>query len=207
MKCAIGTKLGMTQLFAEDGKVVPVTVVKLDSCTVVGTRTEERDTYNALVLASGEGRNVAASVRGKTKKAKVKSPAMIAEFRCAPEDLEGVEAGTAVSVSDFEVGTDVVVVGESKGKGFQGVVKRHKFAGAPKTHGHKHDERQPGSIGSAFPQHVLKGKRMAGRMGNDRVTIKGVEVVAVNSDEQTIALKGSLPGAKGSYVRFVAVSK
>lgn len=172
----IGRKLEMSQLWNKEGKLVPVTKVKCEASIVIGFRTVEKDGYNAAIVSSGK---------------------TVREFRSYPADLK---EKAAITVAQFNEGQKVKVVGTSKGKGYQGVVKRHNFSGGGKTHGHRHDLRRPGSIGSAFPQHVLKGKRMAGRMGSDRVTVKNLTIASIDQENGVLMLKGAIPGSRGSLV-------
>jgi large subunit ribosomal protein L3 len=201
MKFILGTKLNMTQLFADDGKVAPVTAIKVDANTIAKIKTVESDGYNAVVLGYGDqkvervAKSLVTSFGGKAYKA-------IKEFRTdgAPTQI----AGDTVDVSAFVKGETVTVTGISKSKGFQGVVKRHGFAGGPRTHGQKHSEREPGSIGGGLRTRVPKGMRMAGRMGGDTVTVKGLKVVAVDPTESTIYISGAVPGRRGTLVSIVA---
>lgn len=172
----IGRKLEMTQIWDEEGRVVPVTKIACPPSTVAGFRTKDKDGYEAVIISSGS---------------------IVREFRKYPADLK---EKAAITVSNFKKGDKVKVVGTSKGKGYQGVVKRHNFSGGGKTHGHRHDLRRPGSIGSAFPQHVLKGKRMAGRMGADRVTVKNLAIASIDEEKGIMLLKGAVPGTRGSLI-------
>ncbi|MCA9364306.1 MAG: 50S ribosomal protein L3 [Candidatus Moranbacteria bacterium] len=193
MKCIIGRKLGMSTVYRENPseKTVKAIVVTVLDCTpnVVGlVRTDERDGYRAVQL------------RLQSDKGKVVSSC---EFRFDGQDVD-VKAGDPVDVSVFSSGDKVAVSGVSKAKGFQGVVKRHGFSGSPRTHGHRHDLRAPGSIGSAFPQHVFKGRKMAGRMGGVRSTVHGLTVVDVDVEKNLLLVSGSIPGVPGRTV-FVSV--
>ena len=199
MKVLLGKKIEMTQVFKDDGTVVPVTLVQAGPCTVTAIKTNPAGTKTA-VLGFGEAKNVAKAQREDWKE--LGSFAVTKEF-ALPEGSE-LDRGSIVDVQTFEVGEKVNVVGTSKGKGFQGVVKRHGFAGSPATHGHKDQLRMPGSIGSTGPQRVFKGTRMAGRMGGDRVTVKNLEVVQIDSKQNIIALKGAIPGTRGGFVTLTA---
>lgn len=199
----LGRKLGMTQVFdAEDGHVERVTVVEAGPCWVTGKRTAERDGYDAVQLAFGDVREKRLSKpeRGHLAKADAPSLRRLVEFRDAGGELE---VGTEVKVGDvFEKGQTVKVSGVSKGKGFQGTVKRHNFSRGPVSHG-SHNVRAPGSIGqAATPSRVFKGIRGPGQMGNKRRTQKGLEIVDVRADENLLLLRGSVPGPKGSIVEI-----
>lgn len=194
----LGKKIGMTQIFAEDGRVVPVTVIQAGPCRVVQLKSEEKDGYAAAQLGYDEIRKeklVNKPMAGHFKKADV--PA----FRVLKEIPAGeLQPGDSLTVEMFEPGNRVTVTGRSIGKGFQGVMKRHGFRGGPATHGAKF-HREPGSIGMcAWPSRVFKNVGMPGRMGNERVTMKNVEVVDVKADQNLILLKGGVPGSKGSVV-------
>ena len=201
MKFALGRKLQMTQLFDENGIVHPVTAIMLEPLTVTLLRTAERDGYDAVQVGYG--------VR---KKKTRDGSAVGADAKSVPRYRKEFRGSTAHAVSDTVDGTEVFDAGDvvrvsanSKGKGFQGVVKRHGFAGGPRTHGQKHNERQPGSIGSGLRNRVPKGTRMAGRMGGDRVTVKGTRVVMVDRERGLLLLHGSIPGRRGSLVEIQSV--
>jgi large subunit ribosomal protein L3 len=192
MKALLGTKIGMTQIISEDGRAVPVTLIQAGPVTVTQVKSVEHDGYNAVQVAYGEGKNLSKAVAGHTKPAQV-TPKHIREFRVdvLPEDLK---VGDKIDVSQFELGEIVDATGTSKGKGFAGTVKRHNFNTSKSTHGGNGYVRKPGSIGSMYPQKVFKGKRMAGRMGHDRVTVKNLEVAYVDITNNLIGLKGAVPG-------------
>ena len=194
MKALLGTKIGMTQIISEDGRAVPVTLIQAGPVTVTQVKSVEIDGYNAVQVAYGEGKNLSKAVAGHTKTAGV-TPKHIREFRVdeLPTDLK---VGDVIDVTKFELGDVVDATGTSKGKGFAGTVKRHNFNTSKKTHGGNGYVRKPGSIGSMYPQKVFKGKRMAGRMGADRVTVKNLEVAYVDSANNLIGLKGAVPGPK-----------
>lgn len=199
----LGRKLGMTQIFdTEDGHVERVTVVEAGPCWVTGKRTAERDGYDAVQLAFGEVREkrLTKAERGHLAKADAPPLRRLVEFRDAGGELE---VGAEVKVGDvFEKGQTVKVSGISKGKGFQGTVKRHNFSRGPVSHG-SHNVRAPGSIGqAATPSRVFKGIRGPGQMGNKRRTQKGLEIVEVRADENLLLLRGSVPGPKGSIVEI-----
>lgn len=198
MKALLGTKIGMTQIISEDGRAVPVTLIQAGPVTVTQVKSLESDGYNAVQVAYGEGRNLSKAVAGHTKSAGV-TPKHIREFRVdeLPADLK---VGDVIDVTKFELGDLVEATGTSKGKGFAGTVKRHNFNTSKKTHGGNGNVRKPGSIGSMYPQKVFKGKRMAGRMGADRVTVKNLEVAYVDAASNLIGLKGAVPGPKKGLI-------
>jgi large subunit ribosomal protein L3 len=201
MKAILGLKDKMTQVFDENGVVFPVTVVKSGSAIVTQIKNESQNGYNAVQVGFGERKEkrIAKAQKGHFKdKGNFR---YVKEFRVneIPEDLK---VGDKIELSAFAEGDEVRISSFSKGKGFQGVVKRHGFAGGPRTHGQKHSEREPGSIGATGPQRVLKGTRMAGRMGNDRVTLKGVKIVGIDLEKNEIYLKGAVPGRKGTLVEI-----
>jgi large subunit ribosomal protein L3 len=201
MAALLGKKLGMTQIFAEDGKVERVTVVEAGPCWVTAIRTAERDGYDAVQLGFGETTEKALNRPrlGHLKKAGAPPLRHLVEFRGEAGDLK---VGEQVTVEVFQKGDKVKVSGISKGKGFQGTVKRHNFSRGPVTHG-SHNVRAPGSIGaSATPSRVLKGLRGPGQMGNKRVTQRGLTVVDVRPDRNLLLLRGSVPGPKGSTVEI-----
>lgn len=184
MKYILGKKLGMTTLYDKEKGALNVTLVECEPNTVSFVRTMEKDGYSAVQLEIA-----------KTKKVIHRK-----EFRLEEEATS--KTGDTVTVETFAVGDEVNVSGISKAKGFQGVVKRHGFKGAPKTHGHKHDLRAPGSIGAQQPQHVIKGKRMAGRMGGQRSTTKNVKVVFIDTERNVLAVLGAVPGVVGRIVEI-----
>jgi len=201
MKYLLGTKQNMTQVFDKDGIVSPVTIVGVTPSTVTLVRTLEKDGYTAVQLGNGtrSAKNVSKPVLGHGKGKAFKA---IKEFRTD----DAPEVGSELTVDTFKEGDIVEVSGLSKGKGFQGVVKRHGFKGGPRSHGQKHSEREPGSIGGAGRDggRVAKGKRMAGRMGGDRITVKNLKVIAVDVEGQTIAIKGAIPGRRGTLLEIIS---
>ena len=197
VKTLLGTKLGMTQLLADDGKAVPVTLIQAGPVTVTQVKTVETDGYNAVQVAYGEGKNLSKAVAGHVKSAEV-TPKYIREFRV--DDLSEVKVGDTFDVSAFAVGDSVDATGTSKGKGFAGGIKRHNFKRHRKTHGGKGNTRKPGSIGSMYPQKVFKGKRMAGHMGAERVTVKNLEVAYVDPATNLIGVKGAVPGPRKGLI-------
>lgn len=201
MPALLGTKIGMTQLFVEDGAVERVTVVQAGPCRVTALRTEERDGYDAVQLGYGDvvERKLNKAKLGHVKKSGDAPLRHLREFR---GEGEGLEVGQELTVDVFEKGQTVKVSGVSKGKGFQGTVKRHRFSRGPVSHG-SHNVRAPGSIGaSATPSRVFKGIRGPGQMGNKRVTQRGLEIVDVIADQNLVLLRGSVPGPKGSVVEI-----
>lgn len=200
MKGILGKKLGMSQIFSGDGRAVPVTLIEAGPCYITQLKTKETDGYAAVQIGYGEAKekHVNKPSRGHLAKAGVPLVRSLAEYRI--EDAADVTVGQQFDAGIFEEGDIVDVVGVSKGKGFAGVVKRHNFSTRPATHGH-HFRRAPGSIGMcATPSRVLKGKKMPGRMGNDRTTIQFVEVMKIDKEKNLIAVKGAVPGAKGSLI-------
>lgn len=198
MRYLLGKKLGMSQVFAANGSVVPVTLIKTGPLVVVGVKTKERDGYEALQLGFGVRRPKRVAKPQREEWGKLGSFAVVREGR----GMSGKNRGETLDLTQFQEGDMVRVSGISKAKGFQGVVKRHGFHGAPATHGTKHAHREPGSIGATWPQRVIKGRRMAGRMGGERVTLKRVKVVKVDPERQVIALKGAIPGRRGTLVEI-----
>ncbi|OGL59141.1 50S ribosomal protein L3 [Candidatus Uhrbacteria bacterium RIFCSPLOWO2_12_FULL_46_10] len=204
MKFIIGYKSHMTQNHRSDGRVVPVTVVKAEPCIVTQIRTIDRDGYVALQVGTGARKRTSKPIAGHLKALGTFS--RLREFRPAMTDkIPDLKVGDKLDIGQFAAGDKVNVTGYSKGRGFQGVVKRHGFHGSPKTHGHKDQLRMPGSIGATAPQRVFKGMRMAGHMGNARTSVKHLEVVDVNVEKSELALKGAVPGARRSLVLIQAV--
>jgi large subunit ribosomal protein L3 len=201
MAALLGKKLGMTQVFQEDGRVERVTVVEAGPCHVTGIRTFDRDGYEAVQLAFGETteKRLTRPELGHLKKADAPPLKHVKEFR---DEAGELQVGETVTVEVFEKGQTVKVAAVAKGKGFQGTVKRHNFSRGPVTHG-SHNVRAPGSIGaSATPSRVFKGIRGPGQMGNKRITQKGLEVVDVIADQNLLLLRGSVPGPKGGAVEI-----
>ncbi len=195
-KFALGTKGAMTRIFREDGTAVPVTMITAGPAVVTQVRTKEKDGYTAVQLGFGTRRHLRKPQSGALKG--LGTPRFLREFRV--RDAGDLARGATLDVAQFQPGDVVRVTGTSKGRGFAGVVKRHGFAGSPATHGHKDQHRMPGSIGSTAPQRVFKGMRMAGRMGNARVTIRNLEVVAVRPDKHVLLVKGAVPGARNGLL-------
>ena len=203
MKAILGRKIGMTQILQEDGVVVPVTLVQAGPCVITQIKTDETDGYSAVQIALGGGKNTTKALSGHVAKAdKQLAPRMIKEFRDVVLKEEQ-KVGSSFDVSVFEVGDKVKVTGTSKGKGFAGTVKRHNFATSASSHGGNSMVRRPGSIGSMYPQKVFKGKRMAGQMGAEQVTVSGLRVAFVDTENNLIGFKGAIPGPKKSLVTVV----
>ncbi len=203
MKGMIGKKVGMTQVFDEQGAVVPVTVIQAGPCYVTQIRNRERDGYISVQLGFGESKptGLTKGQLGHLQKSDLPALRHLREFRMAQNADLAVEEGQEIKVDIFEQGELVDVIGTSKGRGHAGTIKRHGFARGPKTHGQSDRMRSPGSIGMcATPGRTLKGKKMAGRMGNDRVTVQNLPLVVIDADKNLLAVKGSVPGAKGSIV-------
>ena len=197
MKALLGTKIGMTQILAEDGTAIPVTLIQAGPVTVTQVKTVETDGYNAVQVAFGEGKNLSKAVAGHVKSSKI-SPKYIREFRV--DEIGDLKVGDAIDVNAFSLGDHVAATGTSKGKGFAGTVKRHNFNTSKKTHGGNGVVRRVGSIGSMYPQKVFKGKKMPGRMGHDQVTVKNLEVAYVDASNNLIGLKGAVPGPRKGLV-------
>jgi large subunit ribosomal protein L3 len=197
----IGKKIGMTQVFADDGRAFPVTVIEAGPCVVVQRKSKDRDGYAAVQLGLVESRKtkrITKPMKGHFEKAGLPPCRVLREFPVA-EDAEAA-VGDKISVELFAPGDKVTVVGTSKGRGFQGVMKRHNFRGGKATHGSMF-HRAPGSIGqSAYPSRVIKGMKSPGHMGSDRVTVKNLQVVRVDAANNLLIVRGSVPGAGGSFV-------
>ena len=187
MKFILATKVNMTEYFEEGGAVIPVTILSAPPVTVTRVFEEKNDGYNSVQVGFG------------AKKKKT-----LKEFRLKPSDTTDVKLGDAIDVSVFAPGDRLLVSSVSKSKGFQGVVKRHGFHGGPRTHGQKHSEREPGSIGGGLRTHVPKGMRMAGRMGGDRITQKNLRVVFIDKENNIMLVKGAVAGKRGSLVEIVS---
>jgi large subunit ribosomal protein L3 len=202
MKGLIGKKVGMTQVFDDDGNAVPVTVIQAGPCYVTQVRTEKRDGYVAVQLGFGETKpqRLTQGQLGHLRRNNLPALRYLREFRVKNGELD-VEEGEAINVDVFEKGERVDVVGTSKGRGFAGTVKRHGFNRQPKTHGQSDRERAPGAVGmNSYPGKTLKGQRMGGHMGDERVTIQNLEVIVIDPERHLIAVKGSIPGTNGGIV-------
>ena len=209
MRFILGKKIEMTQVFKEDGTVIPVTLIEAGPMMITGIKIKDKNGYDAVQFGFGL-----------KKKKNIKKPqrvqfeskgdfAFIREFRIKKlqdlEPLSKLNIGDSSDVSMFNAGDIVKVSGISKGKGFQGAVKRHGFHGMPASHGHKHVLRHVGSIGQRFPQHTLKGTRMAGHMGAERITTKGLEVIKIDKEHNILALKGAVPGRRGTLLEITGL--
>jgi large subunit ribosomal protein L3 len=193
----LGKKIGMTQVFRQDGRVVPVTVVQAGPCTITQLRTPATDGYAAAQVGHTPVKRLNKPLRGQLGRT-----GFFRHLRELPVDsLEGLEVGQQVTADLFQAGEKVDVVGTSKGLGFQGTIKRHGFHGGPRTHGQSDRARAPGSIGATtYPARVLKGKKMSGHMGNTRITVNNLEVVEVDQERNLLLLKGAIPGARNGLI-------
>ena len=209
MKCILGKKIEMSQVWTDKGQVVPVTVLEAGPCYIAQIKTKEKDGYAAVQLGLGARKSLTKPMRGHLQG--LPQLRWLRECKISETELSSVQLaqslapcklkrGDVVDVSQFQPGDMVKVTGVSKGKGFQGVVKRHHFHGHPPTHGHKDQERMPGAIGAGGVQHVFKGTRMAGHMGAEQVTVHGLKVVAVDKEKNQLTVKGAVPGARGGLV-------
>ena len=206
MKFILGKKIEMTERFKEDGKFVAVTAVEAGPCVVTQIKTKEKDGYEAVQIGYGAKRKISKSIKGHLKdlgnfrylrEFKVKN----GKFSMTGNEGEiNLERGAKIGAAIFQPGENVEATGTSKGKGFAGVVKRHHFKGQPATRGTKDQIRMPGSIGAVWPQHVTKGMRMAGHMGDERVTVKNLEIIEVIPEKNILLIKGAVPGARNSLL-------
>ena len=199
MKYILAKKIEMSQVYQPDGTVVPVTLVQAGPCVVTQVKAQDTDGYTAVQVGFDPAKKLSKPEEGHLKD--LPKFRHLCEFRI--EDASSIKRGDAIDATTFAVGDVVSVSGTSKGKGFQGVVKRHHFHGHPTSHGHKDQERMPGSIGAGGVQHVLKGRRMAGHMGSDRVTVKNLRVIEIR-EGGILALKGAVPGARHSVLEIVS---
>jgi large subunit ribosomal protein L3 len=199
MGILLGFKKEMTQIFSEDGTVVPCTILKADDVWVVGKRSKENDGYDAVILGIGKRRKPGKAELGKYKEISF-VPKYTAEFRV--KDAGNLKVGSEIDLTSFTIGQKVHVSGITKGKGFQGVVKRWGFKGGQRTHGQSDKQRSPGSIGGGTdPGRVYKGKKMPGRMGGTKRTIQNLEVVKIDPDKRIICIKGAIPGSRNSLIK------
>ncbi len=197
VKFILGEKLGMSQIFDKQGNIVPVTIIKAGPCFITQIRDEKKDNYKAIQIGFKL-----------LKDKKVKKPQKNKPYRYLREfsnDVSKYKIGDKIDVNIFEEGDKIKVSGISKGKGFQGVVKRHGFSGGPATHGHRHVLRTPGSIGSAFPQKVFKGKKMPGRAGGKRTTIKNLKIAVIDKENNLLAINGAVSGPVGGLVEISSI--
>lgn len=202
MKFAIAKKVNMTQVFGDDGAVQPATILSVEPSVISQIKNQEKDGYTALQVAFGETKENRLSKPAKGHLRDVGNFKNTKEFRVS--DVSSLNRGDKVGIDSFTVGDKVTVSGVSKGKGFQGVVKRHGFHGGPRSHGQKHSEREPGSIGGGGRDggRVVKGMRMAGRMGSDRVTVKNLKVIQIYPETNTLLVSGAVPGRRGTTLEI-----
>ncbi|MAF14311.1 MAG: 50S ribosomal protein L3 [Parcubacteria group bacterium] len=203
MKFILAEKKEMTQKFEENGTVIPVTKVIANPCVVTQLKDIKKDGYTAVQIGFGSKRNLSKSVKGHLKN--LGNFRYLKEFKISDEDAKKLAVGNKITVNIFQSGDKVKVSGTSKGKGFQGVVKRHGFHGSLASHGHKDQLRMPGSIGATGPAHVFKGKKMPGQMGNSQVTVTNLEIVEIDSDKNEIFIKGAVPGARNNLLLISGV--
>jgi large subunit ribosomal protein L3 len=203
MKFILGKKENMTEYFSPEGRVFPVTIISAGPVTVTKVFEKEKDGYNSVQVGFGiqKESRITKGEKGAMKGAFYKE---LKEFRLKPTDTNDTKEGDVIDVSIFSPGDKLQVTSVSKGKGFQGVVKRHGFHGGPRSHGQKHSEREPGSIGGGLRTHVPKGMRMAGRMGGDRITQKNLKVIFVDKENNIMLVGGAITGKRGSLVEIVS---
>ncbi len=206
MKGILGRKIGMTEKFTTDGKVIPVTVISVEPNVITQIKTVDTDGYNAIQLGVVDKKEKHATKQeiGHAKKAGVAPKRFLKEIRV--EDIQAYELGSTIKADTFEAGEKVDVTGTSKGKGFAGVIKRHNQSRGPETHGSRY-HRRPGSMGTMRPMRVLKGKNLAGHMGSETVTIQNLEIIEVNVNDNYILVSGNVPGAKNSLVLIKSAVK
>ncbi|MBU0707810.1 50S ribosomal protein L3 [Patescibacteria group bacterium] len=203
MKFILGKKISMSQLFLDDDKVVPVTLVQAGPCHVVQTMTEEKNGYQSVQIGYGDKKKLTKPLKGHLKD--LPNLRHLREFRVA--DSSKYKRGDVIKTDIFEVGDIVKITGTSKGKGFQGVVKKYNFKGGPASHGHKDNLRAPGSIGATEPARVFKGTRMAGRLGGKQVSTRNMSIVKVDNEKNILWLKGAVPGARNSNIMIQTLDK
>ncbi|MDP3954191.1 MAG: 50S ribosomal protein L3 [bacterium] len=202
----LGRKIGMSQVFSEDGKVTPVTIVEAGPIIIVQVKTKDKDGYNAVQFGYGENKKIKKPQSGHS--GKLGNFRVFKELKTddvkigTGEQEKEIKKGEVIDTGIFNIGDAIKVRGLSKAKGFQGVVKRHGFHGAPASHGHKSMLRRPGSIGQRFPQHTLPGMRMAGRMGGVNITVRGLKVMAIDKAKNLMAIKGAVPGRRGTLLEI-----
>ncbi|MFH1456671.1 MAG: 50S ribosomal protein L3 [Patescibacteria group bacterium] len=197
MKFILGKKIEMTQLYDNNGGVIPVTMVEAGRCMVTQVKTADKDSYNSVQIGFGKKKNLSKALKSHLKG--LEDYRWLREFRFDKQPAD-IKRGDIISVNTFNEGEKIKITGISKGKGFQGVVKRHGFKGHHKTHGNKDQERMPGSIGAGGPARVFKGMRMPGHMGNDRVTVKNLEIIKIDEENNILYLKGAVPGRRESLL-------
>ena len=204
MKFILGTKQNMIRFFNEKGKSVPATILSVPPAVVTALKTKDKDGYEAIQIGiPSKEKRISKAEKGHLKDIGNFKPTR--EFRAWQGSLPDLKRGDAIDVSTFKEGDEVTISGISKGKGFQGVVKRHGFSGGPRTHGQKHSEREAGGIGGGGRAggRVAKGMRMAGRMGGDRVSVKGLKVLLVDKDQNALLVSGAIPGRRGTLLEIV----
>jgi len=194
MKALITKKVGMSSIIAPDGSITPVTLLSVEDNVIVGKREQDKDGYQATIIGAGKAKKLSKPLQG-TLKASKSNPSIIKEFRIKTNDEDNLNVGDKLNADVFSVGDTVSVTGLSKGKGWAGTIKRHNFHRGRKTHGGG-SYRRVGSIGSMYPQHILKGKKMSGRMGHSQVTTSGLKISLVDTTNNTIGVAGSVPGPK-----------
>ena len=203
MKFILGTKENMAEYFSEDGTVFPVTIVTAGPITVTRVFEKAKDGYDSVQVGFGTQKKERIS-KGSAGAMKGGFYKTLKEFRLKPSDKNEAKEGEVIDVSSFAPGDKIQISSISKGKGFQGVVKRHGFSGGPRSHGQKHSEREPGSIGGGLRTHVPRGMRMAGRMGSDRITQKNLKVVLVDKENNLMLIKGAVAGKRGTLVEIIS---
>ncbi|MCL1876926.1 50S ribosomal protein L3 [Candidatus Saccharibacteria bacterium] len=201
MKSIFGTKLGMTQIIGENGVMIPITLLQAAPCTVTQVKTVENDGYTAVQVGFGDGKNLSNAVAGHVKESGV-TPKTLREIRIDDKELGEIKVGDKISADIFSVGDSVDVSGISKGKGWAGTIKRYNFKRHRKTHGGKGNTRKVGSIGSMYPQKVMKGHPMAGQMGAENTTVKNLTVAYLDTERNLIGVKGAVPGPKKGIVEI-----
>jgi len=206
MNFILGKKLKMSQVFKED-KVIPVTIIQAGPVVVTQIRTQEKDGYEAVQVGFGskKTKNIKKPQLGQFKN--LGNFQYLKEFRVQDSKIQDFKVGDVLTIAQFKEGEKVKISGLSKGKGFQGVVKRHGFGGGPTTHGQKNRLRAPGSIGNTAPQRVLPGRKMAGRMGGERITIKNLEIIGVDAEKNILMVKGAVPGRKGTLLEIRSINQ
>lgn len=203
MKFILGKKIGMTRIFDKNNKAIPVTVVQAGPCDITEIKNKDRNGYDALQIAYDKKKHVSKSVEGHLKKSRTAKNRYSVEFRLRDKKNEkDLKIGKKITVEIFKPGDRVRVIGTSKGKGFAGAMKRHGFAGQPASHGHQ-KPRGVGSIGCRFPQRTIKGKRMPGHMGVERITVTGLKIVDVDAEYNLLAVSGAIPGPNKSLVQII----
>lgn len=202
MKFILGKKENMTEYFSGEGEVFPVTVLSVGPVTVTRVFSKDKDGYNAVQVGFGTQKKQRIS-KARAGQMKGGLYSTLKEFRLKPTDTNDTKEGDIIDVGTFAIGDKLQVSSVSKGKGFQGVVKRHGFHGGPRSHGQKHSEREPGSIGGGLRTHVPKGMRMAGRMGSLKITQKNLEVIFIDKENNTMLIKGAVAGKRGTLVEMI----